>query len=267
MLDNLIVNIRTILPISKANNSRDDDKFNGNYANESAIAFLEHSSNRDSHFTNGNDQDHNNSTNRTMLNVVRSYFSQLYQKKPASNRDNDIMLPRAFDYADLQVDWDPVELKAREKFIEDIDNVIDKFVRVTSVNDSNSPKRTELFYVYIITHSTHSHQAHLFYSFSIDKWKNTFNNLQFKYYWRFNWNFAFNRVHRFGVFNILILFWIEKCFRFILIEKNSVRHTETKWSWGDSSSIGHGRWRWLPNKNFNGKTRTQTQPTDTIARR
>ena len=83
-----------------------------------------------------------------MLNVVRSYFSQLYQKKPASNRDNDIMLPRVFDYADLQVDWDPVELRAREKFVEDIDNVIDKFVRVISVNDSNSPRRTELFYVY-----------------------------------------------------------------------------------------------------------------------
>lgn len=143
MLDNFIVNIRTILPISKANNSQ-DDKFNGNYANESAIAFLEHSSKRDSHFTNDND---NANTNRTMLNVVRSYFSQLYQKKPASDLDNDIMLPRVFDYTDLQFDWDPVELRAKEKFIEDIDNVIDKFVRVISVNDTNSPRRTELFYV------------------------------------------------------------------------------------------------------------------------
>lgn len=180
MLDNFIVNIRTILPISKANNSPDDDKFNGNYANESAIAFLEHSSNRDSHFTNGNAADHDNNANRTMLNVVRSYFSQLYQKKLASNRDNDIMLPRVFDYADLQADWDPVELRAREKLIEDIDNVIDKFVRVISVNDSNSPRRTELFYVYS-THSTHSHQIHSFYSFSTDKWINLVNNLQFKY--------------------------------------------------------------------------------------
>lgn len=143
MLDNFIVNIRTILPISKANNSR-DDKLSGNYANDSAIAFLEHSSNRNSHFIN------DTNTNRTMLNVVRSYFSQLYsQKKPASDVDNDIMLPRVYDYTDLHVDWDPVDLKAKEKFIDDIDNVIDKFVRVISVNDTNSPRRTELFYVYI----------------------------------------------------------------------------------------------------------------------
>lgn len=138
MLDNFIVNIRTILPISKSRN----DKFSGDYTNESAIAFLEQSSNRDVH---------ENNTNRTMLNVVRSYFSQLYQKKPASNVDNDIMLPRV-NFNELQVDWDPVDLKAREKFIEDIDNVVDKFVRVVTVNETNSPRRTALFYVYIYTH-------------------------------------------------------------------------------------------------------------------
>lgn len=142
MLDNFIVNIRTILPISKANNSQ-DDKFSGSYANESAIAFLERSSNRNSHFP------HENNTNRTMLNVVRSYFSQLYQKKPASDVDNDIMLPRVYDYTDLQIDWDPVELRTKEKFIDDIDNVIDKFTRVISVNDTNSPRQTEQFYVHI----------------------------------------------------------------------------------------------------------------------
>lgn len=133
MLDNFIVNIRTILPIAKARN----DKFNGDYTNESGIAFLEQSSNRDAH---------RDTTNRTMLNVVRTYFSQLYQRKPASDVDNDVMLPRV-NYNDVQVDWDPVELKAREKFIEDIDNVVDKFVRVISVNETNSPRRTAMFYV------------------------------------------------------------------------------------------------------------------------
>lgn len=142
MLDNFIVNIRTILPITRANNNQ-DDKFSGNYANDSAIAFLEQSSNR-------NSSENNITTNRTMLNVVSSYFRQLYQKKTASNIDNDIMLPMVYDYTDLPVDWDPVELKSKEKFIEDIDNVIDKFVRVISVNDTNSPSRTELFYVYFI---------------------------------------------------------------------------------------------------------------------
>lgn len=142
MLDNFIVNIRTILPITRANNNQ-DDKFSGNYANDSAIAFLEQSSNR-------NSSENNTTTNRTMLNVVSSYFRQLYQKKTASNIDSDTMLPRVYDYTDLPVDWDPVELKSKEKFIEDIDNVIDKFVRVISVNDTNSPRRTELFYVYFI---------------------------------------------------------------------------------------------------------------------
>lgn len=137
MLDNLIVNIRTILPIAKSNDSR-ADRYSGSYANESAIAFLEQSSNRDAHASN---------TNRTMLNVVRSYFSQLYPKKSASDCDNDVMLPRVYDYGDLKIDWDPVELRAKEKLIDDIDNVIDKFVRVITVNETESPRRDKMFYV------------------------------------------------------------------------------------------------------------------------
>lgn len=143
MLDNFIVNIRTILPRAKteANKSRDDNKLNGNSPNESAIAFLEQSSNRAILQEN---------TNRTMLNVVRSYFNQFYHKKPASDVDSDIMLPRVYHYSDLHTDWDPIELKVKEKYIEDIDNVTDKFVRVISVNETNSPRRTELFYVYML---------------------------------------------------------------------------------------------------------------------
>lgn len=147
MFDNIIVNIRTILPIAKTNKRR-DDTLSGNYANESAIAFLEQSSNRDYSSDNTSDQ-------RTMLNAVRSYFSQLYQKKSVSSHLDNEMLPRVYNYTDLQVDWDPIELKTREKFIEDFDNVIEKFVRVISVNDNNLSQRTGLFYVYIL----------LFYSF------------------------------------------------------------------------------------------------------
>lgn len=146
MLDNFIVNIRTILPRAKTKasvNDNRDDKFSENYTRESAIAFLEHSSKRDEAIFNEN-------TNRTMLNAVRSYFTSLYQKNRASNVGDDIMLPRVYNHTDLHDDWDPVELKAKEKFIEDIDNVIDKFVRVISVNETNSPRRTKLFYVYTI---------------------------------------------------------------------------------------------------------------------
>lgn len=137
MFDNFIVNIRTIFP--KANDNR--DSLDSDYSNECAMAFLEQSANRTASIANEN-------ANRTMLNIVRSYFTQLYHKKAASDVDNDIMLPRAYNYSDLHFDWDPVELKAKEKFIEDIDNVIDKFVRVITINDTNSPRRTDCFYVH-----------------------------------------------------------------------------------------------------------------------
>lgn len=144
MLDNFIVNIRTILPRAKTQpNENRDDKLCRKYTNESAMAFLEHSSKRD-------DAIFNENTNRTMLNAVRSYFSQLYQKRPASDVADDIMLPRVYNYSDLHDDWDPVELKVKEKLIEDIDNVIDKFVRVISVNETDSPRRIDLFYVHTL---------------------------------------------------------------------------------------------------------------------
>lgn len=156
MLDNFIVNIRTVLPKAKTNEIQNDKI--SDYTNESAMAFLEKSSDRNTAIYN------QTTTSRTMLNVVRSYFSQLSGKKPASNVDNDIMLPRVYDYSD----WDPIELKVKEKFIEDIDNVIDKFTRVISVNDTNSPRRNELFYVY--THFAFFYRGKLFdlLLFSID---------------------------------------------------------------------------------------------------
>lgn len=160
MLDNLIINIRTILPSAKtttavaaatashSNRCQDDDKFHKNYGNnESAIAFLKYSSNCN------DDAILNETTNRTMLHVVRSYFSHFYQKRrPASDVDSNndaIMLPRVYNYPDLQCNWDPIELKVNEKCIEDIDNVIDKFVRVVRVNENNSPIRPAQFYVHI----------------------------------------------------------------------------------------------------------------------
>lgn len=173
MLDNLFINIGTILPSAKqttvadaadstasycSNRCQDDDKFNRNYSNDSAITpFLKYRSNCD------DDAILNQTTanNRTMLHVVRSYFSQLYQSKrrrPASSDSNvdshndAIMLPRVYNYPpDLLGNWDPIELKVKEKCIEDIDNVIDKFVRVIRVNENSSPIRPAQFYVHILT--------------------------------------------------------------------------------------------------------------------
>lgn len=172
MLDNLIINIRTILPSAKqatvadaadstalrcSNRCQDEDKFNRNYSNESAIApFLKYRSNCD------DDAILNQTTanNRTMLHVVRSYFSQLSQSKrrrPASSdigvysHNDAIMLPRVYNYPpDLHGNWDPIELKVKEKCVEDIDNVIDKFVRVIRVDENSSPIRPAQFYVHIL---------------------------------------------------------------------------------------------------------------------
>ena len=92
-----------------------------------------------------------------MLHIVRSYFSQFYHKqRPASDVDINneaIMLPRVYNYPNLQCNWDPIELKMREKCIEDIDNVIEKFVRVISVTEKNSTLRSTQYYVYKYTHN------------------------------------------------------------------------------------------------------------------
>lgn len=138
MLDKLLVNIKTILPITNANNDR-RYKTRDQLANaESTLAFIE----RTTADVNGPRSD------QTTMNYLRSYFSQFARRKSATDIDNTFMLPRVFDEVASQTsDWDPVELKPKEKFIEDIDNVIDKFSRVISVNETQSPRRNKYFYV------------------------------------------------------------------------------------------------------------------------
>lgn len=138
MFDNLIVNIRTILPTAKKNVVDVETNFGDCKNGESAIAFIERNVSSNQYTIQANNNQ------RTVLNVVRSYFGHLYGKKQTSDIDS-LMLPRVYNYE--AVDWDPIELKPKEKFIEDIDNVIDKFARVISVNETNSPRRTDLFYV------------------------------------------------------------------------------------------------------------------------
>lgn len=138
MLDNFIVNIRTILPIAKANNANDRKLATDYEYDESTVAFIERSVAAASKFNS------NESTERSTMNAMRSYFNKLYRKKSPSDVDNNIMLPRVYNHT---TDWESIELKATEKFIEDIDNVIDKFARVISVNETNSPRRNHHFYV------------------------------------------------------------------------------------------------------------------------
>lgn len=199
MLDKLFINIGTILPNAKpttvaaeaaaavadtasccSNRCQDDDKFNKKFSNDCAIApFLNLRSNcADDAILN---QNTTKTTNRTMLHVVRSYFSHLYESKrrrrPASSNVGDshneaIMLPRVYNYPpDLHGNWDPIELKVKEKCLEDIDNVIDKFVRVIRVNEHSSPIRPAQFYVYntcyLFTQKFAFFCSYIFYSYEI----------------------------------------------------------------------------------------------------
>lgn len=145
MLDNFIVNIRTILPITKAKSST-DRKIRADYENdESMVAFIERSVT--------NKINSNEATENSTMNTMRSYLNKLYRSgSTASDIDNDIMLPRVYNNnkSDAANDWESIELKAKEKLIEDIDNVVDKFARVISVNETNSPRRDERFYVHWI---------------------------------------------------------------------------------------------------------------------
>lgn len=142
MLDNLIVNIKTILPKAKANNVVDtrigpDSVYK---YDESTVAFIERHK---------IDSEANNY--RSTMNAMRSYLGKLYRRKPETEVDENIMLPRVFNHSNgPSNDWETIELKVKEKYIDDIDNVLDKFARVINVNETQSPRRNQHFYVHIL---------------------------------------------------------------------------------------------------------------------
>lgn len=52
------------------------------------------------------------------------------------NNNRTCMLPRVYAQESRDYDtWGPVDLAPNEQFVEDLDNVIDKFIRVISVDD------------------------------------------------------------------------------------------------------------------------------------
>lgn len=143
MLDNIIVNIKTILPKAKTNNVS-DTRIGPDYDykyDESTVAFIER------HKTDSEANNHHST-----MNAMKSYFGKLYRRKPDTEVDENIMLPRVLNHLnDPLNNWESIELKVKEKFIEDIDNVLDKFTRVISVNETQSPRRDQHSYVHILT--------------------------------------------------------------------------------------------------------------------
>lgn len=135
MFDDLVFNVKKSFRSFSVNELKSDrDETDG-----STIAFLQRS-----------DFDLNTSNRSNLIGIVRSYFNRFNQKN-VTDANTNMMLPRVYAPSDAHCfDWDPIELKAKEKYIEDIDNVIDKFARVISVNETTSPRRNRFFYVFFI---------------------------------------------------------------------------------------------------------------------
>lgn len=133
MLDDFIVNLKKSLQSSSRNESSNDR----DHADGSTTAFIERR------------QFDRNPSNRTnFISIFQSYFNKFNQKSDVTDGNTNLMLPRVYAPDDAHCfDWDPIELKAKEKYIEDIDNVVDKFARVISVNETTSPRRNRFFYV------------------------------------------------------------------------------------------------------------------------
>lgn len=70
---------------------------------------------------------------------VRTLFNGRYAAVN-KNCDDDLMFPRVYSEAgDYGNAWDPIDFKTKEKVVEELDNVIDKFIRVISVSGDGSP--------------------------------------------------------------------------------------------------------------------------------
>lgn len=164
MFDDLILNLKKSF---KTPSVGDRDETDG-----STVAFIER---RDF------DLDAPNRTN--LIGIFRSYFNRFNQKNVTDGNTN-CMLPRVYAPDDVHhFDWDPIELKAKEKYIEDIDNVVDKFARVISVNETASPRRNRFFYVYknvleklltepkILMHSFSIYRNEMIVRKSVDVWR------------------------------------------------------------------------------------------------
>lgn len=132
MFDDFVFNVKRSIRSSSVDELKSDrDDTDG-----STIAFLRRS-----------DFDSNTSNRNSLIGIFRTYFNRFNQKNVTDGNTN-LMLPRVYAPNDAHCfDWDPIELKAKEKYIEDIDNVIDKFARVISVNETTSPQRNRFFYI------------------------------------------------------------------------------------------------------------------------
>lgn len=108
MFDNFLLNMKSFLPANRSvrrQSVRDENTPD----DECAVMFIE------------------GSPSVQRLGFIRSYFNRLTLNGNACELDS-FMLPRVYGAND----WDAIELKPQERYIDDLDNVVDKFIRVTS---------------------------------------------------------------------------------------------------------------------------------------
>lgn len=77
-----------------------------------------------------------------LLTNVRAYFNGRYSAvNKSDNNDDDLMFPRVYSCESCEYgnEWDPVVLKASEKVVDELDNVVEKFMRVINVEVDSSP--------------------------------------------------------------------------------------------------------------------------------
>lgn len=86
-----------------------------------------------------------------LLTNFRAYFNGRYSAvNKTDNNDDDLMFPRVYSCESREYgnEWDPVVLKASEKVVDELDNVVEKFMRVINVEvDSSSATMRRDFHV------------------------------------------------------------------------------------------------------------------------
>lgn len=120
--NNFLLNVRSILPANNASVRRRQSVNDENASDECAVMFIQRSQLRAA-------------SPVQRLGFIRSYINKLMSRENSGDAD-PFMLPRVYGARD----WDAIELRPEEKYIDDLDNVLDKFTRVISVcNNSEIP--------------------------------------------------------------------------------------------------------------------------------
>lgn len=124
--NNFLLNLKSMLPANYS--MRRQNENDENVSDECTVMFIQKNQTKVD-------------TSVQRLGFIRTYINKLMSKENSCD-SNSFMLPRVYGAND----WDAIELRPEEKYIDDLDNVLDKFTRVINVCDSEN-SNNHLFYV------------------------------------------------------------------------------------------------------------------------